>query len=165
MTSTQQNEGTDVELVLSAAVAERFHEMASMIPDAASGGMENIIAAIFEAETANDLEAPWTGGARKLPLGVPIKIMGISKTASDYKASLGFYLVLDCVVLHNGEVVEYVTGSISIVAQLVKAHSLNLFPLVCQAVEAAKPSKNGTMPQHLEIIDNGGQPAKKSRRG
>lgn len=155
--------GTD--LILSTALAEQFNKMIAIVPDAEEGGVVNILEQIFSAEDAAGLESPWSDQDRGLPLGIVVQVTAMTKRASDFRDGLGFYLELDCIILHSGEVAQYVTGSVSVVAQLVKAYSLDLFPLTIKLVEAEKASKAGYKPQHLEIIENTAKPARSGKRG
>ena len=155
--------GTD--LVLSTAVVEQFQNMVRLIPDAEEGGVSNILAQIFAAQTADDLEKPWSDDERGIPLGRAFTLLSVSKRASDFRDGLGFYLELDVIDLSTGEQTVWVTGSVSAVAQIVKAYSLGLLPINFVLVEAEKASKAGYKPQHLEVIKAEEPPVKKSRRG
>lgn len=162
--TTSDTAGT--ELVLSTATIERFQEMVILIPDTEGGGVENILASIFDATSAAELEKPWSDMDRGIPLGVPFLANGLTKSASDFRDGLGFYLVVDAIDLRTGESVEWVTGSVSVVAQLVKAYQLGILPQAFKLVEAEKASKAGYKPQHLEVIDNPAPAAKgRGRRG
>lgn len=144
---------TSTDIELSPALLKQFADMVTVIPDFEPGGGEQIYAAILTAGTIEDLESPWQGG-RQLPTNRPVIVEGIAKAPSDFGAGLPFYLVLDCIELHSSERKEYVTGSTSIVAQLVRAYTLGAFPIRCMAVEADKVSRNGYRPQHLTEISS-----------
>ncbi len=133
-------------------VAAQFHAMAATIPDFDGGGLDNIIAAVMSAETPEQLDQAWISGGRALPLNTPLTVTRIAKSQSDFADGLGYYLVIDAVNEGTGEAAQYVTGASSIVAQLIKAYVSGWLPLRCVALEAAKPTKDGYKPQHLEVI-------------
>lgn len=152
---------TDVEL--SPALLAKFADMVTIVPDYETGGGEAILAAILSSKSLTELEAPWTGG-RDLPLNRPYVYQAIAKAPSDFGAGLPFYLVCTVIDPTNGETKEFTTGSISIVGQLVAAHSMGQFPIRAVAVESDKPSRNGYRPQHLTEITHE-EPAPAAKRG
>lgn len=154
---------TPTQIELSAAVKEQFALMIQSAPRMSGGGVENILSQIFGADTPDALDKPWDEIDRALPLGVPILVDEFTVWESDFADGLGVYLVIDCTVLHSGEKVQYVTGSVSIVAALAKARSMGWFPLKCVAVEAQVPTKDGYKPQHLEVITDESKAAGKPR--
>jgi len=58
--------------------------------------------------------------------------------------------------MDNDEEIVWTTGSVSVVAQLVKAFMLGALPLYATIRKAERPTANGYYPQHLEVSGSGG---------
>lgn len=164
-TAPARPDSEGMELQLSKAVVERFQEMIVLIPDAEEGGVSNIVAQIFQATTAAELDKPWTDDERGIPLGRPFTLLDVHKRASDFQDGLGFYLELDVIDLSTGEATVWVTGSVSAVAQITFAYAQQWLPVNFVMVEAAKASKAGYKPQHLEVVKDESTSGKPGRRG
>lgn len=128
-----------------------FAQLARTLPATGGDGGEAIIAAILNADSVTDLDAPWSGVAGKALLNTPIEVHEVSVAESDYADGLGVFLVVKGYKLADGTEFTFTTGSISVVAQLVKAYAAGWMPLRCRLVESDRPSKNGYHPQHLVI--------------
>ena len=133
-------------------VVEVYESMLASVPLAGQDGFEGIIAAIALATDPADLDAPWRSAGLEDWLNEPIVVTGIRKMESDYQTGLGWFLVIDGAVKATGEVLAITTGSVSVVAQLVKAHALGAFPLTVIPRQAERASAKGYFPQHLEIV-------------
>ena len=136
-------------------LAEAFLAMLEAVPEPDDDAAAKIVAAILGATDAEGLDAPWdTDGFRK-NIGRALVVDGITKRPSDYVGGLRVYLGCDCRDYVTGEKLFLTTGSVSSVAQLVRAHTLGVFPLYVVAEEATKPTKNGFTPYHLRIFKPG----------
>lgn len=142
-------ESTEV-MILPDAVIKQFAAMVTVIEDYEPGDGSQIIEQILSAKGLGDLDAPWKGG-RKAPIGRPLWITGIKKAPSDFVGGLPFFLVLTCVAPNSGEVTEYTAGGTSIVAQLVRAHTLGEFPIAGTIIEVESKRNPGSKPQHFEV--------------
>jgi hypothetical protein len=87
-----------------------------------------------------------------------IWVRGRETSPRDYAEGLGVFLVCRVDQPHVGEEFILTTGSVSIVAQLVRAHTQGWLPLQVVPRKAAKPSRNGYFPMHLELVRNARRP-------
>lgn len=126
--------------------------MLEAVPEPDGDATARIIEQIATAMSAGDLDAPWNAESMRDSLDVPVTITAVHKMPSDFVGGFGIYLVCQCV--DNVEGIAYVlsTGSVQIVAQLARAHVLDLFPLEVIPRRSAKPTKNGFYPMHLEMV-------------
>jgi hypothetical protein len=140
------------------AVRDRFAEMALMLPKAeeadAAEAADKIIAQIMGASSWNELDAPWSARGIEPFIDHPLRFDSAKVRPSDYADGLGIYLVCDVADMSTGELAQVTVGSVSIVAQLVRAWTLGAFPLFATPRKAAKPSKAGYYPLHLEVTDS-----------
>lgn len=133
-------------------VIAAYEAMLSQVPDAGDQGIEAILEQIAQATTPGDLDAPWNAGGFGALAGIPIRVYGIRKMPSDFGSGLSFFLVVDGARLDSGEKITATTGSVSVVAQLVKAWSLDAFPWDVVPTLAKRPTKDGYYPMHLENV-------------
>jgi hypothetical protein len=131
---------------------EAFLAMLELVPEPDGDATARIVASILGSQTVEDLDAPWTSEGMREYADVALRIKRIVKMPSDYQGGLGVYLV--CYVDQPGIGEEFIlsTGSVSIVAQLVRAHSLGALPLTIVPKIAAKPTRQGFYPMHLELV-------------
>lgn len=156
--ATPSSNGSAELAIKDPALIARFAEMVGLLPAAedTEGGAERIIEAILNAKTWEDLDAPWRARGGEAYLGKPQRIERVTTRPSDYAKGLGVYVVVEAVDLSNGEAITWTTGSISIVAQLVKAYCVGGLPLFATIRQAERPTADGYYPQHLEVTDSGG---------
>lgn len=142
--------------VVSDATMALFAQMAVNIPEADDGGAyENIVLQLLGASDVDGLNAPWdTSDAEKLA-NHRLKIETLERRPSDFNAGLGLYLVVKGVDLGTGETFVWSTGSVSVVAQLARAHFLGAFPVIAELVISDTPTKNGYRPQRLRVLSFG----------
>lgn len=133
---------------------EAFREMGFLIPEIEADGGIGIVMDIMNATTLEQLDAAWTESDNDRLLNQPMLFTQVRRGDSDFKDGLGLFLSVNATVVHSGEEVIFSTGSVSVVAQLVRAYTLKLFPFVGMLVKAEKQSKNGYYPQHLEIEED-----------
>lgn len=134
-------------------VIAAYESMIVDVPDAGGDGIEGILLAIATATSAAELDEPWRAGGLGRYVDEPIVVTGIRKMPSDFGAGgLAWFLIVDGAVRATGEKVAATTGSISVVAQLVKAHNLGLFPLTVIPRLSKRPTADGYFPQHLEVV-------------
>lgn len=143
---------------LPADLVRRFSEMALMLPETESDSGAGIIEAILGAVDVHDLDAPWDTKDPDALIGQWLIITDATRSMSTYKESLGVFLVITAVQEDTGEEITFTTGSMSIVAQVVKAYAQDMLPLRAKLVRAEKPTASGYWPQHLVVHDK--QPAK-----
>lgn len=157
--------GTDV--VLSEATLQEFARMASALEEYDAGGSDQILAEIFKAETVDDYNKIFAGD-RELPQDKMIRVDRVRYARSEFAAGLPFYLVVDGTDVGSGEVKQWVTGSTTVVAMLVRAAFAGHLPCVGFCRESDKPTKSGYRPINWnmrEISNNAqqtidGKPAK-----
>lgn len=131
----------------------QFSDMALMLPETESDGGASILEAILNAadmRATNDVWAKRDLGAYKDRV---IIIESASRSKSDFKDGLGIFVVVSLVLEDTGEAVTATTGSMSNVAQIVKAYANEEFPLRCIVRVAERASQSGYFPQHLEVTE------------
>lgn len=150
--TTTDTEQSQELAVMAPALRERFEMFFLQVPEADSEeAVMRIVEAIFAAEEATELDAPWSGEGMKAYLGHLIHVQGIRRLPSDYTTGPGWYLGCECVVDSTGEKVFVTTGSVAIMAQLVTAFVKGMLPIGAVPRQAERKSRNGYYPMHLEI--------------
>lgn len=140
--------------VLPAALVQQFSEMATMVPDTESDGGASLLESILNAVSVEDLDKPFAEKDQDHLIGMDQVVESISKSGSDFADGLGVFLVVKAVVEDTAETITWTTGSMSVVAQLVRAYALDAFPLRCKLRRSDKPTKSGFYPLNLVISDN-----------
>lgn len=135
-----------------AAVREQFLQMGYAIPESEDDGGLRILEQIAGANSVDNLDDPWNARDALAFVDRAITITGLVRKDSDFADGLGLYLLVDLVDHQTGEATKFTSGSASLVAQLVKAYAMDALPLDCIVRKAAKPTKNGYWPQHLEML-------------
>lgn len=140
-------------VLLSGPAIRAYEAMLADVPEASGSGYEAIAAQLAQAQSLADLEAPWrTEGGQKY-LDQWLTITGIRKVPSDYAGGLGWFLVVDAATIPDGERVSFTTGSVNVVAQLVRAHALDLFPLQAKLVNLRSNKPGQNPPQRLVFTE------------
>ena len=143
--------------VVSDSTMALFASMAVNIPEADDGGAyENIVMQLLQASDVDGLNAPWDTTAAEKLAGQTLVIQSVTRRPSDFNAGLGMYLVCKGVLAKTGEAFVWSTGSVSVVAQLARAHFLDAFPVTAQLIISDTPTKNGYRPQRLQVLGFGG---------
>lgn len=144
--------GADLTPIASEATLATFAHMAAVIPDAEGAGMDNMLAAILGADSWDQLDAPWSTTSTDDAIGVVVTVTDLSRRPSDFAEGLGVYLIVSGYRTETGEPITYTTGSVSVVAQLVRAYAIGALPLTTKLVKAERASANGYYPVHLQVI-------------
>lgn len=131
---------------------ELFASMVTLIPGESEDDWTSIFRQILDAERWDQLNTPWEASKVAEIAGETLIINSAKRRPSDFSDGLGFFLVLDCTVRRTGEQLTIVTGSVAVVAQIVKAYSMGLMPLVVQFVVAKRKTKKGYNPHHLHVV-------------
>lgn len=140
------------------ALIARFAEMAMMLPETESDGGASIIEAILGTVNVGDLDKPWDAKDPEALCNEWLIVTDASRSMSDYADGLGVFLVVKAVQDDTGEEITFTTGSMAVVAQIVRAYAGDMFPLKCKMVMSDKPTKGGYRPMHLVIHEK--QPGK-----
>lgn len=141
---------------VSPALIARFAEMATMIPTEDGQAYERIVEAILSSDTIDALDEPWESTKAELLLGKTLEIRGLTRRPSDFKSGLRLFLVVDSTDTATGERIVWTTGSVAIVAQLVRAYALGALPCYAELIIAERPTEAGYRPHHLKFW---GQPS------
>lgn len=158
--AVERQQAANTEMVISPETRELFASMVVAVPEAEDGsGTERILLAVLQANNWDALDDPWDTEKTAALVGVELAIHTISRHASSYEDGLGVFLVAHAKRLDDGREVVFSTGSISVVAQLVRAYMLGAFPLYAILRQSDKPTKRGYYPQHLEIMASSGNAA------
>lgn len=149
------------ELVLASETRAMFASMVTMVPDAEGDATESIVLAILNAKTWDELDDPWDSEKALELIDVEQRIDTIMRRPSSYTSGLGVFLVVKGKRMDSDEPIVWTSGSVSVVAQLVKAYALGAFPVYAVLRRSERPSANGYHPQHLEITGSGGRSGKR----
>ena len=109
-----------------------------------------IVGTILQAETVEELNKPWDSDGMRKHFGELIVVRAITRRPSDYTGGLGVYLGCEITWPGSGEESFLSCGSVSSVAQLVRAHAIKRLPLLVMPVKATRPTKLGYWPYHLD---------------
>jgi len=142
---------------ISAEVAERVRVLAEGIPGDDGNGAERIVTQLLDAQTIDDLNAPWEGTSGRNLAGKRLAIRGVTKRPSQFSDGAGIFLVADAVDAKSGEPAVFTTSALSVVIQLARVHQLGLFPVIADVVVAERPTERGFYPYHLRIVAAGNQ--------
>jgi hypothetical protein len=143
--------------VVSDATMALFAQMAVNIPEADDGGAyEAIVLTLLQADDVDGLNAPWDTSKAEALAGHRLRIETITRRPSDFNAGLGLYLVAQGTDMNTGEKFTWSSGSVSVVAQLARAHFLNAFPVIAELIISDTPTKSGFRPQRLQVLSFGG---------
>ncbi len=124
----------------------------AQVPEADDDAYVGIIRQLLSAQTAADLNAPFSLEGLQEWADKAIIVNSIKRMPSDFDSGLGLYLVADITDPASNEHKVVSTGSTNIIVQLVKAHQLGAFPVACIPRFAKKPTAAGYTPMHLEFI-------------
>lgn len=142
----------DTTLHLSPETVQRFAQMAMLIPSETTDAVESIVSAILNSPTWEMLSDPWESRSAEELDGKRLRIDGLQRRPSDYRDGLGIFLVVHCTDLANGEKFAWPTGSVSVVAQLVRAYAGGWLPLIAEIIIAERTTENGYRPHHLKFL-------------
>lgn len=134
-------------------LVQQFSEMAMMLPETESDGGASILEAILNAVDVQATNKIWDGRDLGEYKNQTIIIERATRSRSDFQEGLGLFLVASAVLEQTGEAITVTTGSMSVVAQVVKAYANDELPLRCIVRVAERPSQAGFYPQHLEITE------------
>jgi hypothetical protein len=129
---------------------EQFLAMLQDVPEPDDDATARIVASILGAETAEELDAAWDAEGMRDRTDEVVIVKAVHKLPSTYTGGLGVFLVCRCESPGIGEEFILTTGSVSIVAQLVKAHIRGWLPLT--VIPRKAESRNGYWPMHLELV-------------
>ena len=142
---------------ISAEAAERVRQLAGAIPGDDGNGAERIVTQLLDAQTIDDLNAPWEGTSGRNLAGKRLAIRRVTQRPSQFSDGAGIFLVADAVDANTGEPAVFTTSALSVVIQLARVHQLGLFPVIAEVEVAERPTERGFYPYHLRIIAAGNQ--------
>ena len=138
-------------LIMSERTRELFLPMVMMVPESEGDGADRIVLAILQAASWDELSDPWNAEKTAALADVDLAMHTITRHVSSYTEGMGVFLVVHCKRLDTDEECVFATGSVSIVAQLVRAYALGAFPIYGQIKRSDKPTAKGYYPMHLDI--------------
>jgi len=155
MQAPTQGKEPSTELVISNETRALFASMAMAVPDGDESGAEQIILAILNAKSWDELDDPWNSARADALLNVELRIDSLTRRPSSFADGLGIFLVVHGIRMDTKEPAVWTTGSVGTVAQLVKAYMLGALPLYAVLRQAERPTERGYYPHHLEIMGSG----------
>lgn len=81
---------------------------------------------------------------------VALEVNGVRWMKSALEGGAGVYAVVDAVRLDQDEPVKITTGSVNVMAQLLKLQTMGAFPQKVKIVKAGRPTKSGYYPYWLQ---------------
>ena len=144
---------TEVALIQDAALLKDFAHMAMAIPTQEGNATEDILRQVLQAKTWDQLDDPWQTAEIKDVLNKPMRLVAVKKLPSRYAGGLGIFLVLTLVDPKTGEKKVKSTGSLAVVAQVVRAYFLGVTAMTIVWRQAEPNLETGFKPEHLDIID------------
>lgn len=154
----QRRQDPPADIMISDETRTMFAQMAMAVPDADGAGSERIVLSILKATTWDDLDAPWDKTAKDELIDKEQWIYSITRRPSSFADGLGIFLVIRAKLVDADEETVWVSSSISVVAQLVKAYMLGAFPLCAILRRSERPTERGYYPEHLEFVGSAGGP-------
>lgn len=136
---------------LSPNAVKAYESMLAAVPDVDAGSYERILETIAGATDLAGLDAPWRSDGMGAYIDQPLLVRGIAKAPSDFAGALPWFLVVDAVKADTGEAARFTTGSVNVVAQLVKAYAMGAFPVAVIPRQSDRPTKDGYHPQRLQF--------------
>ena len=134
---------------------EAFLAMLVDVPEPDDDAAVKIVRTILGAESLEELNEPWETDGMRERIGRTLIVNAITRRPSDFTDGLGVYLGCECTDPDTGDALFITCGSVSSVAQLVRAHTLRLFPVRLIPVRAKRPTKRGYWPYHLQMLGRG----------
>lgn len=125
--------------------------MLDAIPEADDDAYVRLITQLANATSVEDLDKPWSLTGLNDYEGQWLRVDSLRRMPSDFTEGLGFYLIVTAMLYQTGEIITCSTGSVNVVTQLVKAHSLGALPVNVRPMLSSKPTKDGYRPMHLEF--------------
>lgn len=158
--AVRHEEKPSTDLVITEETRRQFAMMVTAVPDAEGSGAERIVLSILNAKTWDELDDPWDSSKGEVFVDVEQRIDSIMRRPSTFADGLGVFLVVRGKRMDTDEEIVWTTGSVSVVAQLVKAFMLGALPLYATLRKAERPTERGYYPHHLEITGSGGNGTK-----
>jgi hypothetical protein len=140
------------------ALLRQFAEMAAVIPEAEPDGGASLIEAIFNAGSEQELSSRFGTASEDEMLNREIIVNRIERMPSDYRDGLGIFLVIHFYDTKTQRPGTFTSGSMAVLAQLVRAYAEGWLPLHCKLMKAEKKTKAGFYPHHLHVFKE--QPAR-----
>lgn len=128
-----------------------YESFLQAIPEVDEGSYAGILSRLAEATSVYELDAPYQSESLAEWKDQAIIINSVRRAPSEFAEGLGVYLIVEFINPEDGMKYTCTTGAISIVAQLARAVTLDALPMQVIPRVAARPTKKGYYPQHLEI--------------
>jgi hypothetical protein len=155
----ESDEPSGIVAVIDPETVQRFATMAMAIPSEDGSGMDRIVDAILSADSWESLADPWESTNAEKLRGKRIIVRSLTRRPSQFRGSLGIFLVVHSAWSSTGEDFVWTTSSVAVVAQLVRAYMLGALPAVVEMVIADRPTEAGYYPHHLRFIAGSVAPA------
>lgn len=117
----------------------------------ASGAVEDIVAAVMNADNVVDILAESTLLDAEDILGVPLQIWGYKVNESEFQQGMPGYMVINAIRIDTKADATFTTGAYKVQAQMLRLGQLQKFPVNAKVVKAAKPTKGGFYPLQLVV--------------
>lgn len=139
--------------VIPQAMLDRIEQAVASIPDADTDGGWGLLNQLFTATEMDDLNRPWQGTSGKTLAGRRLLIRSVSRRPSAFDGGPEIFLVVDSVDLGNGEQITWTSSALAVIVQLAVAYNRDWLPIVAEVTAAAKPTKSGFVPYHLNVTE------------
>lgn len=127
-----------------------FFERISIDPE---GVRERILTTIANAQSTDDVFAPFDAGNASQYVGIAFAIESIEWAPSDIQGGFPVYPIAKCRSLRGGDAITVVGGGENVTAQSAAFYMLGKFPIHAMLVAARRATKYGNKPLHWSKID------------
>ena len=130
-----------------------LHRLMELLPPTPDDVIDSIAGRILEAETPTEENKLWDSTSSKDAVGKRLIFQSVHILPSDYEDSpLDYFLVCKVIDCETGEQTVMSTGSVNIVAALVKAQVMGSLPWEAEIVGPKRVPKSGRLPLHLRWL-------------
>jgi hypothetical protein len=140
------------DMVLSSSARSAILALAADVPGGSENVYDDIIKQLVNADTVAELNDPWQAEGLKKYIDRELVVRGIKKVASSFENGLDIFLVIDAYDPRDDHELVVTSGSVAIVAQLIKAYVSDWLPLRVVVRTPKRESVNGRVPLHLEVL-------------
>lgn len=126
--------------------------LAEMLPQPTEEVLDSMVDQVMAASSLNEMNRMWDANGSKDMVNADLIFRSIHMMPSDFADGLPFFLVCACTDVVTGEQVTMTTGSIMIVAELIRAQLIDALPAEAVITAAKRPTKDGNVPLHLRWV-------------
>lgn len=145
---------TSADIVSREEITSKLVSLLADVPDFDGGDGLGMVDDILNASTWQDLQGEANGLPKaELVANRELIVTRIEKAESTIADSLTpFYLIVTSYDPAKQEVVRWQTSAATVMAKLVRLHSLNALPVIVRLSKADKPTRSGMFPMNMTVL-------------